>query len=83
MTVRMVADHWNCSTETVYRRIADGTLSCLRIAGLIRVTREHVEECEKRCTADEPARNAERWNGAKDAFSLGREIAGKLARTQT
>lgn len=45
-TVRMVADHWECSSDTVYRLIKSGELPCLRIGGVLRVSREQVEGYE-------------------------------------
>lgn len=50
-TVGMVAKHWECSTRTVQNRINEGSLSCLRLGGLIRLTRQQVEDYEKACTA--------------------------------
>src|SRR5690348_5757523 len=49
-TVRMVAEHWGCSVATVYRRLDDGTLPCLWLQGMIRITREQVEAYEATCT---------------------------------
>jgi hypothetical protein len=46
-TVKMIAEHWACSVATVYRRIESGALDCLRLDGIIRVTREQVEAYEK------------------------------------
>ena len=83
-TVKQVALYWGCSTDTVYRRIADGTLSCLRIAGMIRITREQVEACETACTGSNSAQTVETISpirpGTNDAFQLGQEIAGKAWR---
>lgn len=50
-TVGMVAEHWGCSPRTVQRRIADGALRCLRIGGLVRITRQQVVEYEAACVA--------------------------------
>lgn len=45
-TIKMVADHWGCSDKHVRSMIASGKLAALRLGGVIRVTREQVEECE-------------------------------------
>src|SRR5579872_1606684 len=50
-TVRMIADHWGCSVSTVHRRIADGSLPCLRIGGIVRLSREQVEAYEQQCSS--------------------------------
>jgi excisionase family DNA binding protein len=42
-TIRQVAGHWECSPKTIYRRIADGSLPCLRLGGIVRISREQVE----------------------------------------
>jgi len=84
-TVAMVARHWGCTPKTVYRRIADGTLPCLRIAGMIRITREQVEACEAQCTSFGSIQTATTTSYtapvSRDAFQLGREIAGRLKRS--
>lgn len=84
-TVKMVAAYWGCSSETVYRRINDGTLPCLRIAGMIRITREQVEACEAQCTSfgNTPTEiiTFSTVPGSRDAFQLGRKIAGELKRS--
>jgi excisionase family DNA binding protein len=62
-TVRMVAEHFVCSPDTIYRLIKRGELACLRIGGVVRVTREHVEafeaQRESRALAKPDASNAE------------------------
>ncbi len=96
MTVRQVAALWGCDPKTVHRRIADGTLECLRIGRMIRVTKDQVLECEARCTTKPPpethpqALSAERGFEAalqraratayKDAFQSGQEMGGKRMR---
>lgn len=84
-TVKMVATYWGCSSETVYRRINDGTLPCLRIAGMIRITREQVEACEAQCTSfgNTPTETitSSTAPASRDAFQLGRKIAGELKRS--
>jgi hypothetical protein len=84
-TIRMVAEHWGCCTETVRRRIKDGVLPCLRISGLVRITREQVEACEAACTSSGNTPTASVTpslaTGSKSAFQRGREIAGKLKRS--
>jgi hypothetical protein len=47
-TIRMVADFWLVTPPTVKRRIADGTLECLRFGDVVRITREQVLACEAR-----------------------------------
>jgi hypothetical protein len=81
-TVRMVAEHWGCSPDTVYRRLGDGTLACLRIAGMIRVTREQVEACEVAATVPGAQLSAAALRRARqpDPFELGRRIAGEELR---
>ncbi|MBU6298882.1 MAG: excisionase family DNA-binding protein, partial [Alphaproteobacteria bacterium] len=49
-TVKMVADHWGCSTDTVRRLIKSGSLPCLQIGGVVRLSREQVETYETQCT---------------------------------
>jgi excisionase family DNA binding protein len=48
-TVAMVADFWGISSTTVSRMIKDGSLACLRLGGVVRITREQVEACEAAC----------------------------------
>lgn len=80
-TVEMVAAHWECSTKTVYRRIADGSLPCLRIGGIVRLSREQVEGYETQCTSSGSTQTASTTSstarGSKDAFQRGRENAGR------
>lgn len=49
--VSMVAGHWLCSSTTVHRFIRAGMLNCTYFpCGAIRITREQVEEFERRNT---------------------------------
>lgn len=50
-TIAMVAEHWGCSDDHVRRLINRGALACLRLGGIVRLTREQVEEYEKRCNS--------------------------------
>lgn len=50
-TVSMVAEHWSCSPRTVRNRIAEGALPCLRLGGVVRITRQQVEGFELACTS--------------------------------
>jgi len=54
-TVAMVANHWGCSAATVHRLIKNGTLACLYLGGVIRITREQVEACEAKCDTSQQA----------------------------
>lgn len=85
-TVKQLAAHWDCSVQTVYNRIKDGSLACLPGAGALRIAREAVEQFERRCA---PARSDLRYadmgpatfapaRASDDAFLLGRLIAGRL-----
>ena len=81
-TVAMVARHWGCSKSTVQRRIADGSLGCLRLGRIVRISREQVEAYERACACD--AKAAERVQAVakamrrRDAYELGRQIGWKL-----
>ena len=48
LRVGEVADGLNCSTRTVYRLIADGELSALRIRSSLRVYSESVDDYLRR-----------------------------------
>lgn len=61
-TVGSVAAYWACSPNAVRRLIKDGTLSCLRLGKVIRITRDQVVDCEERCT--ETAMGVHEWYGA-------------------
>src|SRR5215467_6139769 len=41
-TVQQVAEHWGCSTDTVFRRIRNGSLPCIRDGRVVRIRREDV-----------------------------------------
>ena len=66
-TVRMVAAHWECCANTVYRRIADGSLDCLRLGGLLRVSRDQVEAYERGNVSQTPAEkfDARQWSAER------------------
>lgn len=81
-TVAMVAAHWECSPKTVRRRIAEGSLPCLRIGGIIRITREQVEAYERGVDTVEAIKH-ETENAARfvvkslDPFVFGRRLGGQ------
>lgn len=83
-TVKMVAAHWLCSADTVYRRVADGSLRCLRLAGVLRITRAQVEQYEAQCGGAGPASPSSPCTarGSNSAFQRGSEIAGRAARAR-
>ena len=43
-----VAERWGCSTKTVERHVAEGTLRAIRIGRLVRFRREDVVLAEKK-----------------------------------
>ena len=45
---RDVAARWGCSTKTVERHVADGSLCAIHIGRLVRFSREDVLQAEKR-----------------------------------
>src|SRR5262245_66078670 len=50
-TVTQVAEFWGCSTDTVYKLLKTGKLKSLNLGpGMIRITKEQVEEYERQCT---------------------------------
>jgi len=80
-TLKMVAEHWECSPKTVRRVIDSGALQCIRIGRVIRVSREAIAEYEKEYswggTKTAPAKSYA-VRPASDAYQRGREIAGEL-----
>lgn len=84
-TIRQVADHWACSPKTVYRRIADGSLSCMRLGGVLRISREQVEAYEQGCISSGDTKTTSGTfrpaRVSKGAYQRGREIAGRLRRS--
>jgi excisionase family DNA binding protein len=85
-TVKQVAAYWGCSTKTVYRMIKSGELECLRLGGLLRVSREQVEAYEGSGAAGPITVAAAgpitfaRARATNDAYELGRLIAGRELR---
>ena|SRR5579872_5324852 len=66
-TVAMVAEHWGCSPRTVQRLIAEGALPCMRLGpGLVRLTRQQVEEYEAACVTRNEARSLPPPTGNKN-----------------
>ena len=88
-TVSMVADHWGCSTATVHRLIKNGTLPCLYLGGVIRITREQVEACEAACDTSKQTELAQRAVrqmrselSATNTFELGQKIRAGMKQRQ-
>jgi excisionase family DNA binding protein len=84
-TAAMVAKHWGCSLRTVQRRIADGSLHCLRIGGIVRVSREQVEAYERACTyssTQTASGTLDTGRGGVDGFLRERGIAVPLGLRQ-
>jgi excisionase family DNA binding protein len=82
-TVRMVAVHWECSVRTVYNRLADGPLLCLRLGGIVRISREQVEAYEAASTSAGPpavAPDANRRRLERDTYTLGQLNGGRELR---
>ena len=80
----MVAEHWGCSVDTVYRRLADGTLRCIRVQGMIRISRDQVLACEEQCTNSGSTQTAPSISSmvpvSKSAFQRGRGERGAAER---
>jgi hypothetical protein len=80
-TIKMVAEHWCCTPRTVRNRVADGTLACLRIGGVVRITREQVEACEAACNTESKLdQQRERMDHARQALAV--RLAVEAARRQ-
>jgi excisionase family DNA binding protein len=87
-SVKMVAEHWGCSTRTVNRMIKRGTLSALRLGGLVRITREQVEACETaahtKAKLDQERQRVAAFRATMrlSVFQRGQQIAWELRQAQ-
>src|SRR6202012_5909019 len=74
-TVKMVAEHWGCSPDHVRNLIASGTLDAIKLGGVIRITRAHIEECERACSTKATADQAKaQGQAARMARNLERAV---------
>lgn len=79
-TIKMVAEYWGCSTDHVRGLIKSGELTHLNLGGVIRITAEQVEECERQhiveaTRSDEQAARARK--AMHDPYTMGRLIGAR------
>ncbi len=66
-SVATLADHWGCSTDTIYALVKSGELAHFKLGGkLIRIRSDEVERFECRSMPSEGIAASSSWSGTRD-----------------